>query len=91
MIFLLLFFYGYQAFIYDLSNRPDYWLDNRPLVYKYFLKLSEIYPEKFRSLIGWPMRFFTVNIFGGRCDANFTLAGFNFKESPPKRYKLRRI
>ncbi|MEK7527684.1 MAG: hypothetical protein AAB574_01515 [Patescibacteria group bacterium] len=86
MIFLLLFFYGYQAFIYDLSNRPDYWLDNRPLVYKYFFETVRNLPGKIQVTDRVANAVLYCQYFlGGRCDANFTLAGFNFKESPPQR------
>ncbi len=38
LLTLFLYVYGFQAFYFDLTSRPDHWLDNRPLAYRYMFE-----------------------------------------------------
>jgi len=86
LISLFLFFYGYQAFIYDLSNRSDYWLDNRPLVYKHFFEIVRNLPGKIQITDRVANAVLYCRYFlRQQCDDRFMMAGFNFKDFPPQK------
>lgn len=69
MIFILIV-YGWTSHLFDFSKRPDFWLDNRPLVYRnLYLKIGDrtgnnVYVT---DLIGDSKRYCQYYL-GGRCD-----------------------
>lgn len=46
IVLTALIFYGFSTFLYDLPLRSEFWLDNRPLMYKNLYSLLEKYQGK---------------------------------------------
>lgn len=83
-LFLFFVFYGFQAFGFDLNKRPDYWLDNRPLVYKYFFETTRNIDGHIQVTDRVANALLYCKYFLGRqCKEKFEMTGFNFKDSPP--------
>lgn len=91
-IAIFLYGYAFQAFLFDISKRSDYWLDNRPIIYgNIFKTLKKIdIQEKDRILIsdrvGGANKYCHYYL-GKKCDNNFSFYGFDLKDKEENDYQ----
>jgi hypothetical protein len=80
---VFLWIYGWQLFNYDFKKRPDFWLDNRPLVYKFIYEnLDDIennQPVIITDIAG-NAEMYCKFYLKERCSNNITFGSFNLKE-----------
>jgi len=50
-LLIFLIFYGWMTNYYDRYVRPDYWLDNRPIAYNFFLSYLKDNPGKYDQIL----------------------------------------
>lgn len=88
MVMVLL--YGLVTNSYDLKVRPDFWLDNRPLVYDYwFSQLALIPKEKvsrvFVSTLVGDSKKYCHYYLGNKCEEyNFSYGSFDLSKGVPE-------
>jgi len=80
VLVLSLTFYGWQLGIQDLLIRPDYWLDNRPIVYQKvyeaILKTNYISGKYVVTDLMGRSKDYCKYYIGNVCDKNFSFGGF---------------
>lgn len=94
ILWLVIFFYGYafQAFLYDISKRSDYWLDNRPIVYgNIFASLEGVNIQETDKVlvsdrIGGAKKYCQY-FLKGKCDSNFYFSSFSLNDKEENSYK----
>lgn len=76
---LFLFFYGWQSFLFDFSIRPDYWLDNRPILYKHVF--STLPTESYTNFVVTDFygvaKKYCLYFIKEQCDSRFLFGSFN--------------
>lgn len=80
-------FYGWITIVSDMGKRPDFWLDNRPLAYRYFFEnlavnnFSDYDQIYVTTMVGNPRLY--CGFYLGNCK-NFVYESFSFKEKRPE-------
>lgn len=78
-----LWFYGWQSFDYDFRKRPDYWLNNRPLVYQYiFHNISNLGLKKeiyITDKVGEAERYCRY-YWGSKCGTGMKFGSFDLRK-----------
>lgn len=90
----LISFYGLALWQNDILKRPDYWLDNRPLVFQFWYESLKNCDWKsatkiqVSSVVG-DTSLYCRYYFGKSCDDRFMFSGFSWNEvKPDKGYYL---
>lgn len=78
--------YGFEISNFDLLTRPEYWLDNRPIIYSFWFEnikradLSQIKTIQITSLVGNPEKYCRYYFENGCESSKFLFKSFNLSE-----------